>query len=63
MRNVPLILRKWGGGGGGESLRSDRNLDNSSDSFDKHVSLITFSHLVLCFGAILQFFDFDLVIV
>ena len=39
---VPLILRKWGGGGG---VRGDRNLDNNSDSFDKHVSpLIAFSH-------------------
>ena len=37
---VPLILRKWGGG-----VRGDRNLDNKSDSFDKHVSpLIAFSH-------------------
>ena len=51
---VPLILGKWVGG-----VRGD-----NSDSFDKHVSpLIAFSHWLLCFGAILQFFIFDLVIV
>ena len=39
---VPLIMRKWGGGGG---VRGDINLDNNCDSFDKHVSpLIVFSH-------------------
>ena len=31
----PVILRKWGGGGG---VRGYRTLDNNSDSFDKHVS-------------------------
>ena len=57
---VALIMRKWGGGG----VRGDRNLDNNCDSFDKHVSpLIVFSHWLLCFGAILQFLIFDLVIV
>ena len=62
MRNeqkVPLILRKWGGGGG----RSDRNLDNNSESFDKHVSPLTVFYWLLCFGAILPFFIFDPVIV
>ena len=48
-------------GGGGGGVKSDRNLDNS-DSFDKHVSqLIAFSHWLLCFGAILPYFIFDLV--
>ena len=48
---VPLILRKWA-----ERVRSDRNLDNNSESFDKHVSpLIECSHWLLWFGAILQF--------
>ena len=56
---VPLIL--WKGGGG--AMRSDRNLDHNFDSFDKHVPpLIAFSHWFLCFGAILQFLIFDLVI-
>ena len=33
------------GGGGGGGVRGDINLDNNSDSFDKHVSpLIAFSH-------------------
>ena len=49
---------------GGGGVRGDRNLDNNSDSFDKHVSpLIAFSHWLLCFGAILQFLIFDPVIV
>ena len=60
----PLDLR-WGGwskkkisaGNRGGGVRSDRNLDNNCDSFDKHVSpLIAFSHWLLCFGVILPFF-------
>ena len=47
-----------------DRVRSDKNLDNNSESFDKHVSpLIECSHWLLCFGAILQFLIFDPVIV
>ena len=57
---VPLILRKWGGGG----EKVTENLDNNSESFDKHVSpLIEFSIDCCVFGAILQFLIFDPVIV
>ena len=54
------ILSEVGGGG----VRSDRNLDNNSESCEKHFAsrspLIECSYnWLLCFGAILQFFIFD----
>ena len=48
---------------GGGGVRSDRNLDNKSESFDKHVSPLIVFYWLLCFGAILQFLIFDPVIV
>ena len=60
MSKGPPDATEVGGGG----VRSDRNLGNNSESFDKHVSpLIECSHCLLCFGAILQFLISDPVIV
>ena len=48
---------------GGGGVISYRNLDNNSESFDKHVSPLIVFYWLLCFGAILQFLIFDPVIV
>ena len=62
MRNEQRSPWFYGSGGGG-GVRSDRNLDNNSESFDKHVSPLIVFYWLLCFGAILQFLIFDPVIV
>ena len=60
MSKGPPDSTEVGGGGG---VRSDINLDNNSESFDKHVSPLIVFYWLLCFGAILQFLIFDPVIV
>ena len=63
MRNEQRSPWFYGSGGGG--VKSDRNLDNNSESFDKHarLSIDRVFYWLLCFGAILQFLIFDPVIV
>ena len=48
---------------GGGGVRSDRNLDNNTESFDKHISSLIEYVFSLRFGAILPFLISDPVIV